>query len=366
MFGSATPSEPPAPRASGSPSRVSGLATALVAALFVLTIGVGLALVYRAAERARVVGAPGRPAATPGRPVGAGGAQASGEADPGAELRVTRRFGATPMLERQAQVDATPNVLALLSREITVTTSYGGGFVGAIGGVASGYTSSRPVREDWFYYVNGLQSRVGAGDVSVHAGDRIWWDFHRWDFAASVPAVVGQFPAPFVAAGRAARATQVLYASGFEIDARRIASELASAGASVAAVAPADAASVARSGHVVLVGRWADLMGLSAVRDATLASGASGIFVRFDDSGADALDELGAVALHVPAAGAVLATAKPEDPDSGLWLVTGSGVGDVRAAADLLTDGGARLAGRFGALVEPDDAVVSLPIAVGR
>ena len=270
------------------------------------------------------------------------------------------------MLDRRVPAATAPDVLSLLSDEITVTTAYGGGFVRAIGGVASGYAGLRPVRADWFYYVNGLQSHVGAAEEPVHAGDRVWWDFHRWDFAASVPAVVGQFPAPFSPVGGLTRPTRVLYASGFVAPAHQIASALVAAGATATAVAPVDAAALAGPGHVVLVGRWADLARWSAVRDAAATPGASGIFARFKQSNAEALGELGGVGLSLPAAGAVLATAKPDDPDAVLWLVTGSDDTDVRAAAGLLGDGGARLAGRFGALVTRDGTVISLPIASGR
>ena len=294
----------------GSTGRAGGLAAALIVSLLVVAAVAGLALVYRASVLARA-GEPLKRTAEAVRtrttPDGA---------DPRVELRVTQRFGGTPMLDRRVAAGTAPDVLALLSREIAVTTSYGGGFVGAIGGVASGYTGSRPVRTDWFYYVNGLQSRVGAADVAVGPGDRIWWDFHRWDFAASAPAVVGQYPAPFTGAAHAERPTRVVYARGFEGSARAIASALSAAGATATIVAPADAAAVALPGNVILLGRWAELGDLSAVRGAAASPGVSGVFVRFSERGVECLGELGSVARRSPKAGAVLATAKPDDPDA--------------------------------------------------
>ena len=49
---------------------------------------------------------------------------------------------------------------------------------------------------DWFFYVNGYWSPVGAGEAQVHPGDRIWWDYHDWTEAEHVPAVVGSWPSP--------------------------------------------------------------------------------------------------------------------------------------------------------------------------
>jgi len=45
-----------------------------------------------------------------------------------------------------------------------------GGFVNSIEGVASGYTSGKGSRADWFYFVNGIQSRVGANERPAVAG----------------------------------------------------------------------------------------------------------------------------------------------------------------------------------------------------
>jgi hypothetical protein len=66
--------------------------------------------------------------------------------------------------------------------------------VQSINGISGSLTRAR----DWTYFVNGLEARVGATDVELHAGDRIWWDFHAWADLPTVPAVVGSFPEPFV------------------------------------------------------------------------------------------------------------------------------------------------------------------------
>ena len=87
-------------------------------------------------------------------------------------------------------------VMRLLQRDFEVETRYGGNFVQEIDGVAGGREGGR--RVDWFYYVNGIESGVGAGERRVEPGDRIWWDHHDWSATMRVPAVVGSFPEPFV------------------------------------------------------------------------------------------------------------------------------------------------------------------------
>ena len=51
---------------------------------------------------------------------------------------------------------------------------------------------------DWFFFVNGVESGVGAGEYELSPGDRVQWDYRRWDVAMRVPAIVGAFPEPFL------------------------------------------------------------------------------------------------------------------------------------------------------------------------
>jgi len=357
----ASASQPgPSPARTAAPRRrASGLVAALIVSLAVIAFGGGLVAVYRASVHSRA-GA-GRAG---GRSVVRGAVAAQPGGATGVDLRVTRRFGSAPLLQRSVAPRASEDVLSLLSREATVTTAYGGGFVESIAGIASGYSGANPLREDWFFYVNGVQSHVGAAEVTAAPRDRVWWDFHAWDFAASVPAVVGQFPAPFVTGGRSRAITRVLYADGYVAEAAAITAALSSAGATSTVAAPLSAAALKQPGHAVLVGSIDLLRALPAVTDAFEHPQGSGLFARFGSSGAEALDEHGAVSLRVPGAGAVMATVKPADPDAALWLVTGTAPADVHRSAMLLTDGGGSLAGHFGVLETRDGSVRPLPVTV--
>jgi hypothetical protein len=115
-----------------------------------------------------------------------------------ATLTVTRDYGSVPVVEAAIPDPAeSDTVMRALDREAEVETRYGGGFVDAIDGVeGSAVEDGRSL--DWFFYVNGVESSVGAAEVPVRAGDRIWWDHRDWTDAMRVPAVVGSFPEPFV------------------------------------------------------------------------------------------------------------------------------------------------------------------------
>jgi hypothetical protein len=122
-----------------------------------------------------------------------GGETSAGEAT----LTVTRDYGSVRVLETEIEDPASSEtVLRALDREAEIETRYGGGFVDAIEGVeGSAVEDGRSL--DWFFYVNGVESSVGAAEVPVGAGDRIWWDHRDWTDAMRVPAVVGAWPQPF-------------------------------------------------------------------------------------------------------------------------------------------------------------------------
>ena len=40
---------------------------------------------------------------------------------------------------------------------------------------------------DWFFFVNGVESEVGAAEYELSPGDRVQWDYRDWDTAMRVP-----------------------------------------------------------------------------------------------------------------------------------------------------------------------------------
>src|SRR3954454_14421221 len=110
-----------------------------------------------------------------------------------ATLTVTRDYGSKTLVEAtDSEPPSSETVIRLLDSHADITTRYGGGFVQSIDGLAGTGSS------DWFFYVNGTESPVGAADVHVEGGDRIWWDYRDWSAAMSVPAVVASWPEPFL------------------------------------------------------------------------------------------------------------------------------------------------------------------------
>src|ERR1700712_2076711 len=99
------------------------------------------------------------------------------------------------MSEASGEAKESDTVMRFLEGEDEIETRYGGGYVKSIDGVSESERGGHPY--DWFFYVDGGESPVGAAEVSLKGGERVWWDNHDWSSTEHIPAVVGSWPAPF-------------------------------------------------------------------------------------------------------------------------------------------------------------------------
>jgi hypothetical protein len=120
---------------------------------------------------------------------GCGGSDDGGEAT----LWVTRDRGAEVLVT--ASVPAGVTAMQALRSEADVDASFGGRFVQAIEGVVG----DAGAKQDWFYFVNGVEADRGAAEYRLRPGDVMWWDYRSWaGDDMRVPVVVGAFPEPFL------------------------------------------------------------------------------------------------------------------------------------------------------------------------
>ena len=265
-----------------------------------------------------------------------------GESEEGtASLRVTRDHGAELIAEATMD-DPTESdtVVRFLDRETDIETSYGGNFVDSIDGLESSIDGGRSF--DWYYYVNGYWSPVGAGEATVHAGDRIWWDYRDWTDSYRVPAVVGSYPEPFLDGFNGEKfPTQVVcFPSGDESGAcDAVEQSLTDAGVEPEGVTPADAEDASKTLRV-LVGDWDEVRVDRTARTLEGGPGESGVFAEPIECGDSwALEALSAdktVNATGENAGWV-ATAQLGD-DQPTWLVSGTSADTLDGAAALLTE----------------------------
>ena len=274
-------------------------------------------------------------------------------------VTVTRGFGAAQLgAASEARVPGSETVMRMLERSFKVQTRYGGGFVESIAGQAG----SSP-HLDWFYYVNGVQAPQGAASTAVHGGDRIWWDLHDWSATASVPAVVGSFPEPFVHGVGGRRLPTVLECgSDVALACKRVSGELARTGVPVST--QEFGVGSGNQTLTVLVGTWSTLHGTIVSQLVQAGPSASGVYARFTGGGRGLalLDPKGQVARTLGAgAGLVAAT---DDRNAGpTWLITGTDPDGVAAAAAALQ--AARLRDHFALAVE-GGGDLPVPVQAGQ
>jgi Domain of unknown function (DUF4430) len=280
-----------------------------------------------------------------------------------ATLTVTRDYGSKTLVEAADEDPAeSDTVIRVLDRNADISTRYGGGFVQSIDGLAG--TESGGRRYDWFFYVNGIESPVGAADVRVHGGDRIWWDYRDWTDAMRVPAVVGSWPEPFAQASAASPSPVRVECEAAGSACDEVADRVADTGAKVSVDDRA-----ARPGALrILVGPWREVRGDPAVSALRGGPSSNGVFATFKgpvrgtyhlialDPGAAPVRDLG------PRTGLVAALRPGDDPPT--WVVTGSEGSAVRRAAVLLD--APDLRDRYAVAAPPHGPPLALPLDVGE
>ena len=262
----------------------------------------------------------------------AGGCGFGAGADVGAvSLTVTRDYGAERLQPpARAGVSEADTVMRVLDREAEISTRYGGGFVSSIDGLAEATRGGR--RYDWFFYVDGVESSVGAADASLYAGEAIWWDYREWSAASRVPAVVGSWPRPLRGGHEGAGHPVALECHGAGAACALARDRLEHAGIALAPGSPEGAIRV-------LVGPWPRLREDPAAAQLQAGPQESGVFAEFGTGPAGfvlrGLDEGGEPARRFGRAGGLVAATRRFDA-APVWIVTGATAAGARAAAGLL------------------------------
>lgn len=269
------------------------------------------------------------------------------------ELTVTREYGEVPVLQRSVEARESDTVMRVLEGEAEIETRYGGGYVSTIEGVSEQQSGGNLY--DWFFYVDGVESSIGAAEYELEGEERIWWDYRDWSATNHVPAVVGSWPAPFVD-GVGGKRYPVVVECRERGDACEAAREaLEREGVEIASGAPKQAIRV-------LVGPWERLRTDPTAKLIEAGPAESGVFADFEATGDGyevvALDEAGERLRRLGLdAGLVAATSRYGGPP--VWVVTGGTPAAVRNAAEALE--AEDLRDHYAVAIE-DETVTSLPL----
>ncbi|HLM26857.1 MAG TPA: DUF4430 domain-containing protein [Thermoleophilaceae bacterium] len=260
------------------------------------------------------------------------GLGAGDEQPGGVELRITRDFGRQLVdQEQRSEIRQGDTVMRLLRSSQKVDTRYGGRFVQSIGGVSGGGPEGR---RDWFFFVNGIESDVGAAEYDLHPGDRIHWDYRHWEAAMSIPAIVGAFPEPLVR-GTKGKRFPVRVECSDEDGAACGAANRRLREAGVRTSSSAFGADATRNVLRVVVAPWPRARMIQAVGRLTGKPDETGVFAHFSGDRLELLDSRGQTARTAPPGTGLVAALKPAAEEI-LWVVSGvDDRGTERAARSL-------------------------------
>jgi hypothetical protein len=298
-------------------------------------------------------------------------------------LTVTREFGAVKVSDSSGEANESDTVMRFLEGQDEIETRYGGGYVKSIDGIAESEHGGHPY--DWFFYVDGIESPIGAAEVSLEGGEQVWWDYHDWGSTDHIPAVVGSWPAPFTTGWEGHAPVVAVECDGgghacgevtaaLEGEGVKPAGSGGSAAGDDGAAAGEEVTAAPKGAIRVLVGPWAKLRSDPAAALIEKGPGESGVYAKFVAAtggaaggssdgawGLVGLDENGMEARRFGAgAGLVAATRHFEGPP--VWVVTGGTGAAVQAAAASLTT--ADLRDHFAVASEAGRAV-PLPLRSG-
>jgi hypothetical protein len=277
---------------------------------------------------------------------GCGGA-AAGEAGKGANVTVTRDFGSARIGSvAQKRIPGGETVTSLMQRSFKIVT-------GPRKTVHSidGHTGE-PGRSRWYFYVNGIQSPKHPGKMPVSAGDQVWWDLHDSSAARLVPAVVGSYPQPFTGGIGGRRFPTVLDCAGNVTKAcNMVGDSLNRAGVKVAFQQFGGGSG--SDSLAVVVGTWRDLQGVIAAELIGAGPRSSGVYAQFVGPAGQVLEldnTQGSVVRTLRGGAGLIAATEQPTLNQPTWLITGTDVAGVEAAARALTP--ARLRDHFALAVD--------------
>jgi hypothetical protein len=274
-------------------------------------------------------------------------------------VTITRDFGRVLLKRGTARPGSGGTAMDATKAVADVKTDYGSGFVSEIYSLKS---NSGGVRKDWFYYVNGVLSGVGADQMRVKAGDKVWWDYHQWNGGSYAPEAVGAYPAPFSRGyPGGGGTTTIVYGTGAESVAREVGTFLQKSGATVSY--SSDVGSL-KPGHAPAMAflSFEEAMRTGWVSSIMKDGGGTGAFVTFEGGKLVPLDASGKEAPTGNAiTAAIVSTGSGMGDGSSTWLVLCDGQKGLEQAAGMLLSEASQLKNKIGVAVDSSGAIYPLP-----
>jgi hypothetical protein len=271
-------------------------------------------------------------------------------------LHLSQDFGREKLDSRQVKVSDN-NLLDYMREEWQVKTGYGGGFVQAIIGLESAYSSG--IRYDWFFYVNGVGSPMGANKINPSPGHIIWWDYHFWSTGPGQSAVIGCYPQPFKNRGITILTTQRCMELALQCGEAMGASGIRTV--EIADLSQNISLLERPTVPVMVIGAWTELEENPYLQKWNESYRQNGSSIHFTDNGVELLAADGQVQRTMgEGTGVIVASGKGLGDNNPLWLVAGVDDQGVKEAARILCSQPEELRWKYGLAVQGSQ-IMALP-----
>ncbi len=264
-------------------------------------------------------------------------------------------FGSQVLFDRQVTTGSGATAADALGEAADVDLS--GDYVASVDGI------SGDQKVYWFYYINGMLSKVFADGYQLHPGDQEFWDWHDWTFYSMGPsAYLGAFPEPCLHGyGGVVAPTVVVCSPEFRHEAGLLQERLTALGVAGVTVKEADALTMdERQQDNIFIIATADQPLIADLKTQLQASGA----LYFSGGRVVARDLTGRDAQGFGAGYGVLDVMQdPWNPrgtwacQNAVWAVTGLDAAGVRRAARVLFEFPASLSHSFALIVGRGEAI---------
>jgi len=279
---------------------------------------------------------------------------------------VTTNFGEKVLVEQTVDIQDSTTAMDALMAVADVETKYGGGFVNAINGISSQYESAGGAKNDWFFYINGMASNIGAKEYILSEGDVENWDFRSWGYHQFVPAIIGNFPQPFLSGYRGkVKPTIIVYELWLEEFALSLEEKLSELDVKEVSVQNFDQLTELnrKQNNLILLGS----KGNGMISELNKAQKKLGFYTCFHQGNIGVFNDEGEVtAEYSSGCGVIQATQNPWNPrgtgvcENVVWIVSGTDEDGVESAINTLINSGDELR-HFCAIVISDGELIKVP-----
>ena len=255
---------------------------------------------------------------------------------------VTQNFGRELILEQKIESGSDTSAIDALQIVADVETKYGGYFVSSINGISSECEGESQSKKDWFFYINGIASNIGARDYILRDGDVEHWDFRAWSYHQFIPVIIGDFPQPFQSGYQnKLKPTLVVYEEAFPAEAETLVKKLEGYGVTeVSAVSYGLLSNEAKeNSNLIIIAVPHNIL----ISELNNAHKKLGFYAYFEQNTLISLDAEGNLSREfVKGCGLMQATQNPWNPkgigsgENVVWVITGTDVNSVKSAAEML------------------------------